>query len=98
MYWAELAYSIWLLATCWAVRGLNARGTEIIRTDPDRPWGSPSLQYSVYRVIIGGKGAGGGIKHPQPSNAEVNPLKTARNLFYTRTQCVPRCKHSPLRL
>jgi hypothetical protein len=29
---------------------------------------------------------------------EFNPLKTKGNLFYTRTQCVPRCKHSPLRL
>jgi hypothetical protein len=30
--------------------------------------------------------------------ANVNPLNTERNLFYMRTQCVPRCKHSPLRL
>jgi hypothetical protein len=28
---------------------------------------------------------------------EVNPLKTKR-IFYIRAQCVPRCKHSPLRL
>jgi hypothetical protein len=28
----------------------------------------------------------------------INPLKTKRYLFYIRTQCVPRCKHSTLRL
>jgi hypothetical protein len=28
----------------------------------------------------------------------INPLKTERIQFYIRTQCVPRCKHSPLRL
>jgi hypothetical protein len=28
----------------------------------------------------------------------LNPLNTKGNLFYIRTQCVPRCKHSPLRL
>jgi hypothetical protein len=27
----------------------------------------------------------------------INPLKTKRR-FYIRTQCVPRCEHSPLRL
>jgi hypothetical protein len=31
-------------------------------------------------------------------NKLYEPLKTERNLFYIRTQCVPRCKHSPLRL
>jgi hypothetical protein len=34
----------------------------------------------------------------QISHTHFNPLKTERNLFYIRTQCVPRCKHSPLRL
>jgi hypothetical protein len=28
---------------------------------------------------------------------EISPLKTNR-MFYIRTQCLPRCKHSPLRL
>jgi hypothetical protein len=28
----------------------------------------------------------------------INPLKTERNMFYIRTQCVTRCKHSALRL
>jgi hypothetical protein len=27
-----------------------------------------------------------------------NPFKTKCNLFYTTTQCLPRSKHSPLRL
>jgi PI-3-kinase-related kinase SMG-1 len=27
----------------------------------------------------------------------INPLKTKR-MFYIRTQCVPHCKHAPLRL
>jgi hypothetical protein len=34
----------------------------------------------------------------QPVSRSFNPLKTKRNLFYIRTQCVPRCKHSPSRL
>jgi hypothetical protein len=29
---------------------------------------------------------------------DINPLKTKGNLFYIRIQCVPRCKHSLLRL
>jgi len=27
---------------------------EIFHTCPDQPWGSPSLLYSGYRVILGG--------------------------------------------
>jgi hypothetical protein len=29
---------------------------------------------------------------------EITPIKDEACLFYIRTQCVPRCKHSPLRL
>jgi hypothetical protein len=31
-------------------------------------------------------------------HSRVEPFKDEAYLFYIRTQCVPRCKHSPLRL
>ena len=46
------------IATRWTVWGSNPGGSEIFRTRPDRPWGLPSLLYSEYRVVAGGKVAG----------------------------------------
>ena len=46
-------------ATAWTVRGSNPGGDEIFRTCADRPWGPPSLLYNGYRVVPGGKAAGG---------------------------------------
>jgi hypothetical protein len=34
----------------------------------------------------------------QTRRLEYQPFKEEAYLFYIRTQCVPRCKHSPLRL
>ena len=41
------------------VRGSNPGDGEIFRSRPDRPWGPPSLLHNWYRVIPGGKAAGG---------------------------------------
>jgi len=41
--------------------GIDSRwvwGREIFRNLPDRPWVPPSLLYSGYRVVPGGKAAG----------------------------------------
>jgi hypothetical protein len=46
------------LATDWTIRSSNLGGGEIFRTRPDRPWGPPSLLYSMYRVFPGVKVAG----------------------------------------
>jgi hypothetical protein len=46
------------LAMGWMVRGLNPGGGEIFHTHPDRPWGPPSLLYTGYWVLPGGKVAG----------------------------------------
>jgi hypothetical protein len=43
----------------------------------------------AYRILVG--------RPSQRWEDYINPLKTKR-MFYIRTQCVPRCKHSPLRL
>jgi len=46
-------------------RGSNPGGGEIIRNRPDRPWGSPSLQYYGYRVSFPGeKRPGRDVDHP----------------------------------
>ena len=55
---SELIICVCLLARGWTVRGSKPGGGEIFRTSPDRPWGPPSLLYSGYRVIPGGKAAG----------------------------------------
>ena len=39
-------------------------GGEIFRTLPDLLWGPPSLLYSGYRGIPGGKAAGRGVDDP----------------------------------
>jgi len=46
-------------------------GGEIFRTLPNRPWVPPSLLYSGYRGIPGGKAAGRGVDDPTQSSAEV---------------------------
>ena len=58
----------------WTVRGSNPCGGKIFRTRPDWPWDPPSLQYSGYWVVPGGKMAGDGIDHPPSSSAEVNEI------------------------
>jgi hypothetical protein len=47
--------------------GIESRWGEIIRTCPDRPWGSPSLLYNGYRVFPGGR------KRPE-RDADPSPL------------------------
>ena len=44
---------------------------EIFRTRPERPWGSTSLLYNVYRVFPGGKAAETWRWPPTPSSVEV---------------------------
>jgi len=56
--WAWIAQSVQRLATYRTVRGSNPDEGEIFRTHPDWPWGLPSLLYSGYRVVPGGKAAG----------------------------------------
>ena len=50
------------IATRYAMDGpgIESRwgGGEILRNNPDRPWGPPSLLYSGYRVFLWGKAAG----------------------------------------
>jgi hypothetical protein len=46
-------------------------GSEIFRTRPDRPWGSPSVLYNGYRVFPGGKATRAWRCSPTPSSAEV---------------------------
>jgi len=58
IFCAGIAQSVYRLAMGWMAQGLNTSGGEIIRTHPDRPWGSPSLLYNGYWVIPGGKAAG----------------------------------------
>jgi hypothetical protein len=38
------------------------------------------------------------VKSSRQSHLQINPLKTGCTLFYIRTQCVPRSKHSPPQL
>jgi len=46
-------------------------GGEIFRTCPDRPWGTPSLLYSWYRVFPGGKERPGRDADPSPLSSAV---------------------------
>ena len=52
-------YTVSLTNIAVTVRGSNPGGGEIFRTNPDRPWGPPSLLYNGYRVsFTGGKAVG----------------------------------------
>jgi hypothetical protein len=44
--WAEIAESVWRLATDWKVQESNPGGERIFRTRPGRPWDPPSLLYN----------------------------------------------------
>jgi hypothetical protein len=67
-----VAQSVQRLPTGWTVRGSNPGGGEIFRTCPDRPWGTPILQYNGYRVFPRGKVRPGRDADPSPpSSAEV---------------------------
>ena len=47
-------------------------GGEILRTRPDRPWGSPSLLYNWFRVSFPRvKRSGHDAEHPRPFSAEI---------------------------
>jgi len=54
----------------WMVQGSNSGGGEIFCTHTDYYWGPPSLLYSGYWGIPGGKVAGHGVDHPSQSSAE----------------------------
>jgi hypothetical protein len=69
--WARIAQSLQRLATGFTVRGSNQVGGEIFHPCPDRPWGSPSLLYSEYRVFPCGKAAAAWRWPPTPSSTEV---------------------------
>jgi hypothetical protein len=52
--------------------GSNPAGNDVIRTRPDRPWGSPNLLYKKYPVSSPGySGRGVALTTPTPSSAEV---------------------------
>ena len=86
---AEIAQSVWLLATGWKVWGSNPCGGEIFRTPPGRPWDPPSLLRNWYRVTFSGvKRPGRGVDtHLAPrlkkeySYTSASPLGL-RGLFY----------------
>ena len=52
--------------------GSNPGVDEILRTCPDRSWGSPSLRCSGYRAFPGVKWPGRDINHVSSSRSEVN--------------------------
>jgi len=51
--------------------GIEFPWGEILRTRPDRPWGTPSLLYNGYRVFLGGEAAGEWRWPPTPFSSEV---------------------------
>ena len=62
------------IATTYGLDGpeIEPRWGEIFRTNPERPWGPPSLLYNGYRVFPGGKVRPGRDADPSPtSSAEV---------------------------
>jgi hypothetical protein len=63
--WAEIAQSVKRLSKGWDVLGSNPGRCEILRTRPDRPWGSASLLHNAYRISFTGvKRPGRGADHP----------------------------------
>ena len=75
LQWKLLAYIeiSWAgTASGWTIRGSNPGRGEIFRTRPNRPWGSHTLLYNLYRISFpGGKAAGRGVNLPPSSSAEV---------------------------
>jgi len=70
--WVGIAQSVLELATGWTVWGSNPGGSEIIRTNPERPLSPPSLLYNGSRVFcLGIKQPERGVDHPPLSSAEV---------------------------
>jgi len=58
--------------------GIESRlGGYTFRTNPDRPWGPPSLLYNGYRVFPGGKAAGAWRWPLTPSSARVKESYTS---------------------
>ena len=51
--------------------GSNPVADEIFRTCPDRPWGSYSLLYNGYWVLLGGKERPGRDSHPSSRSSAV---------------------------
>jgi len=72
-------------------------GGEIFRTCPDRPWGSPSLLYNIYRVFPGSKVRPRHDADPSPPSSDL----VKKEYSYTctppmgRTACTePQCLYS----
>jgi hypothetical protein len=83
--WAEIAQSVWQLATGWMVQGSNPSGGEcqIFHTRPDQPWGPLSPLYNGYWVFPGGKTAGvWRVDHPPASS---NKVKERAELYLYST-------------
>jgi len=65
--WARIAQSVYRIAKSRKVRESNTGVCEILRTIPDRPWGSHSLLYNGYRLSFhGGRGVALAIPHLAP--------------------------------
>jgi hypothetical protein len=83
----------WDVTFCWWVFPDVSKGSTIFNFQVKH-----SKQGSRHGYVIPKKTA----SHPRipesPVRAIINPLKTKGSLFYIRTQFVPRCKHSTLRL
>ena len=63
--WAEITQSVKRLSKGWEVLGSNPGRCEILRTRPDRPWGSASLLHNPYRISFTGvKRPRRGVDHP----------------------------------
>jgi hypothetical protein len=56
----------------------------------------PQLILSLVKKLMQTSNNGRQVNGPE--KLHINPLNTSGNLFYIRTQCVPRCKHSTPRL
>jgi hypothetical protein len=56
-------------------------GNEILHTCPDRPWGSPSLLYNVYRVFPGSKQRRERDADPSPPSSAVDHERVELYLY-----------------
>ena len=70
------------------LRGWNRGVGHIFRTRPDLPWVQPSLLHSRFRVVLGGKIAGG-TAHPS-SSSEVKEMYPARSQWGKCCGCCSR--------